>query len=506
MTTTITAATTVSPPASRRRWAALVVLALAQLMVVLDATIVNIALPAAQHDLGFGDESRQWVITAYSLAFGGLLLLGGRISDLFGRKRSFLIGLVGFAAASVLGGWSPSFEILVTARALQGGFGALLAPAALSLLTVTFADSPDRGRAFGVYGAISGAGGAIGLLLGGVLTEYASWNWCLYVNVFFAFVSFAGAWWLLSERGRETEGPRLDWPGTVLVTAGLFSLVYGLSNSEVNGWSDGWTIGFIGAGAALLAAFVAVETRVAHPLLPMRILLDRVRGTSYLAMLIAAVGMFGVFLFLTYFLQSVLGYSPVVTGLAFLPMVAALAGCASLIGSLFLSRVSPKIIVGTGFAAAGAGMVLLTGISSDTGYVGGVLPALLILGAGLGAVFSAATSFSTLGVRAEDAGVASATVNTAQQIGGSIGISLLSSIAASAAADYISARVPATPSPATAPEAAMAVLEQGAQIASYQTAFWWAAGSFFAGAVLAGLLYPRKAPKSDPDAMPVIAH
>lgn len=500
MSTTLPASATAAPPTGRNRWAILAVLATAQLMVVLDATIVNIALPAAQHDLGFGDESRQWVITAYSLTFGGLLLLGGRINDLFGRKRAFVIGLAGFAAASALGGWSPTFEVLVAARALQGVFGALLAPAALSLLTVTFAGSPDRGRAFGIYGAISGAGGAVGLLLRGVLTEYLSWHWCLYVNVAFAVAALAGAARLIPAHRGERTGPRLDWPGTVLVTAGLFALVYGLANSEVDGWSDAATIGFTVGGGALLAAFVGVQARTTHPLLPLRIVLDRVRGTSYLVMLIAAVGMFGVFLFLTYFLQATLGYSPISTGAAFLPMVGALAGTAAVVGATLTSRLTPKVIVGTGLAVAAAGMALLTTISGESSYLVGVLPGLMIVGAGLGAVFAAAMGFSTLGVAAADAGVASATVNTAQQIGGSIGISLLSSLAASAATDHI-----AEHASGAAPEA-LAAVREGAQVAGYHTAFWWASGIFLAGAVLAALLYPNRIPEKDPDADPVIAH
>lgn len=494
----------VPPPeegVGRHRWLILAVLAVAQLMVVLDATIVNIALPAAQEQLGFSDDLRQWVVTAYSLTFGGLLLLGGRINDLFGRRRAFIVGLVGFAAASALGGWSPNFEVLVTARALQGVFGALLAPAALSLLTVTFAGSKDRGRAFGIYGAVSGAGGAIGLLLGGVLTEYLSWNWCLYVNVVFAAAALIGAIKLLPTH--ESHGPRpsLDMPGTLSVTAGLFALVYGLANSEVNGWSDPWTIVFIALGLALLAVFVVIESRVDHPLLPLRVVLDRVRGTSYLIMLISAIGMFSVFLFLTYYLQNTLGYSPVTTGVAFLPMVGALAISAAVMGNA-AKTISPKLLVGAGMALAGGGLIFLTTIDTTSDYLTGILPGLVVMGIGLGAVFATAMGFSTSGVHTEDAGVASATVNTAQQIGGSIGISLLSSFAATAATDYASANRPS----GTPNEAAVTALRHGAEIASYHTAFWWAAGFFIAGAALAALLYPAKAPQVDPDATPVLAH
>src|SRR5690349_23990921 len=301
------------------RWWILGVVGLAQLMVVLDATIVNIALPSAQHDLGFSNADRQWVVTAYSLAFGSLLLLGGRLSDLFGQRRMLIIGLIGFAAASALGGAATGFDMLVVGRAIQGAFGALLAPAALSTLAVTFSDPAERGKAFGVYGAIAGAGGAVGLLLGGLLTEYLSWRWCLYVNVILALVAVTGAVRLLPNQPRDTK-VYLDPAGTILVVAGLVSLVYGLSEAETKGWGAPTTIILLVAGVVLLTAFVLVERRASHPLLPLRIVLNRFRGGSYLAIGLSAVGLFGVFLFLTYYLQLIMSYSPVTTGLAFLPM------------------------------------------------------------------------------------------------------------------------------------------------------------------------------------------
>src|SRR6478736_9693275 len=267
-----------------RRWWILGVVGLAQLMVVLDATIVNIALPSAQRALGFSNTDRQWVVTAYALAFGGLLLLGGRLSDLFGRRRMLIIGLVGFGAASALGGAATSFAVLVIGRGAQGAFGALLAPAALSTLTVTFTDPAGRGRAFGVYGAIAGAGGAVGLLLGGVLTEYLSWRWCLYVNVILAAIAVAGAVRLLASQPRD-PGVRIDWPGTVL------------SEAATKSWSAPETIVLLVAGVVLLAAFVLVEQRVAHPLLPLRIVLNRFRGGAYLAIGLSSIGVFGIFLF-----------------------------------------------------------------------------------------------------------------------------------------------------------------------------------------------------------------
>jgi len=480
-------------PHHARRWLILGVLGLAQLMVVLDATIVNIALPTAQQDLGFSDGDRQWVVTAYALAFGSLLLLGGRIADVFGRKRTFLIGLVGFAAASALGGLAGSFEVLVAARALQGVFGALLSPAALSLLTTTFTRPDERGKAFGVFGAIAGAGGAVGLLLGGLLTEYLSWRWCLYVNVAFVVLAAIGAAMLL-HHDQITTRHRLDWPGIVTASAGLFALVYGFSNAETYAWGDPMSWGFLAAGAVLLALFVWLQTRVAHPLLPLRVVLDRNRGGSYLALFVSGAGMFGVFLFLTYYAQATLHYSPVETGLAFLPMVGALMVAATVSSSLLIPRVGPKPLVAAGMAISAAGMVWLTWLDLDSTYTGHVLPPLLVLGIGFGLIMATAMSVGTLGIHADDAGVASATVNTSQQIGGSIGTALLNTLAASAAADYLATRQPS-------PEAiAQSMLE------SYHTAFWWSAAFFAVGAIVCGLLLPAGVPEQDPNAEPVLVH
>lgn len=478
-------------PHHARRWLILGVLGLAQLMVVLDATIVNIALPTAQHDLGFSDSDRQWIVTAYALAFGSLLLLGGRIADVFGRKRTFLVGLLGFAAASALGGVAGDFEVLVTARALQGVFGALLAPAALSLLTTTFTSPDERGKAFGVFGAIAGAGGAVGLLFGGVLTEYLSWRWCLYVNVAFVVVAAVGAA-LLLHHAKPADRPRLDLPGIVTASAGLFALVYGFSNAESYDWGDPMSWGFLAAGGVLLALFAWLQTRVAHPLLPLRVILDRNRGGSYVAVFISGAGMFGVFLFLTYYAQSSLGYSPVKTGLAFLPMVGCLMLSATLSTSVLIPKTGPKPLVATGMAVSAAGMAWLTWLDLDSTYVAHVLPPLLVLGIGFGLIMAPAMSMGTYGVAASDAGVASATVNTSQQIGGSIGTALLNTLAASAAADYLATRRP-TPD----------VVAQ-AMLHSYDTAFWWSASFFAAGAVICGLLLPAGIPEHD--AEPVLVH
>ncbi|MET8959049.1 MFS transporter [Streptomyces sp. NPDC004096] len=480
------------PAASPKRWWILAIIAIAQLMVVLDATIVNIALPSAQADLGFSDANRQWIVTAYALAFASLLLLGGRTADLFGRKPAFLIGVVGFAAASALGGAATGFGMLVTARALQGAFGALLAPAALSLLNTTFTDARERARAFSVYGAIAGAGGAVGLLLGGVLTDALDWRWTLYVNVAIAVVAFAGGWILLGNH-RDAADSKLDVPGTVLVAGGLFCLVYGFSNAESHHWGSPLTWAYLVVGGLLLAAFSWWQTRAAHPLLPLRVLLDRDRGSSFVAVLITGAGMFGVFLFLTYYLQLNLGFSPTKTGVAFLPMVGALMVTAQLGTTVLLPRIGPKTVIPLGFAIATVGMAWLTGIGLGSHYMSAVLPQLIVIGVGLGLVMPTAMQLATGGVAPEDAGVASATVNAMQQVGGSIGTALLNTLAASAATGYLAGRNPAD-------RAARAQ----ATIESYTTAFWWSAGLFAVGAVVTFLLYRRGTRQPGPDDAPVV--
>ena len=454
-----------------RRWLILAVIGIAQLLVVLDVTIVNIALPSAQQDLGFSDDQRQWVITAYALAFGSLLLLGGRIADLFGRKWTFLAGLIGFAGASALGGAAQSFGLLVGARALQGAFGAMLAPAALSLLATTFTDPAERGKAFGVYGAIAGAGGAFGLLLGGALTEVLDWRWCLYVSILFAVPAALAALRLLHHTPAP-ERPRLDIPGTLIASSGLFALVFGMSRAQTDGWGDPVTVAFLAASAILLAGFVALERRVAHPLLPLRVVTDRNRGGSFLAIATAGAGIFGVFLFLTFYLQNTQGLSPLQTGLAFLPMNFSIILTATLVNTRVLARTGPRPLVPTGLLLAALGMVLLTGIGVDTAYASHVLPSLILIGVGFGLTIAPSFATATLGVPRHDSGVASAMVNTSQQVGGSIGTALLSTLAVSATSDYVALHGP------------------GAQAAveGYVTAFWWAAAIFAIGAVVTGAL------------------
>ena len=485
----MTAANPPAPPTSDapdpRRWRILAVLGLAQLMVVLDATIVNIALPTAQRDLHFTTVDRQWVVTAYALAFGSLLLLGGRVSAIVGRKVTFLGGLIGFAAASAVGGAAISFTMLVIARACQGAFGAFMAPSALSLLTTTFGATKDRGRAFGVFGAIAGAGGAIGLLLGGILTEYLSWRWCLYVNLFFAAAAAIGGAILLRRHPRSGERPKLDILGAVFVSAGMFCIVYGFSNAAIHGWGKPSTWGFLVAGPLLLLIFGWWESRDPAPLLPLRIVLDRNRGAAYLSILIAGCGIFGIFLFVTYFMQLTLGFSPVITGLAFLPMVAMIMIASNLSNIVLMPRLGPKPVVTLGMLLACGGMVWLTRISPQSSYPANLLPPLLVVGFSLGLIIAPSINTGTFGVPVADAGVASASVNTGQQLGGSIGTSLFNTIATSTTTAYLAAQL------ALAHGRPSHALTEQALVHGYVRAFWWAAAIFVGGAVLVGLLFRR---------------
>jgi EmrB/QacA subfamily drug resistance transporter len=457
-----------------------VVVSIAQLMVVLDATVVNIALPSAQADLGFDNSQRQWIVTAYALAFGSLLLLGGRIGDIAGRKRTFLIALVAFAAASALGGAAPSFAVLVIARALQGVAGAMLAPAALGTLVTTFTNPRDRGRAFGIFGTVAVGGGAVGLILGGVLTQYLSWRWCMYVNVFFAGAAVIGAVMYMTE-SKPPVRPRIDVGGTVLAGLGLFGLVFGCSQAETDGWGSSVTLVSLIVGAALLVAFVLLEQRVAHPLLPLRVVADRSRGMAFAAVAIAGVAIFGLFLFLTYYLQLVKHFSPVASGLAFLPMIACVMISSNTSNIITLPRFGPRIVITTGMVCAFLGLAYLSRLGVHSSYAGGVLPALILMGFGMGMVMAPAMNTATAGVAPKDSGVAAALVSTMQQIGGSIGTAVMSTIAASVAASYASSH------------AAVQGFDAAANTHGYAAVFRVSAIIFAVGAVLAALLFPSKA-------------
>ena len=462
-----------------RRWLVLVVVAIAQLMVVLDSTIVNIALPSAQHALGFSNGDRQWVVTAYALAFGSLLLVGGRLGDMFSRKRVFITGLIGFAVASAIGGASVSFLMLVIARALQGAFGAVLAPSALGTLVSTFREPRERGRAFGVFGSVAAGGGAVGLILGGLLTQYLSWRYCLYVNLLFAALAVAGAQAFIHS-SRPDIRPRMDWPGAVLAGAGLFLIVYGFSEAETSGWGAPQTIASLVVGPVLLAGFVVAEQRGSHPLLPLRVILDRTRGSSYLSVFISGIAIFATFLFLTYYLQTVKGESPLATGLLFLPMIGCILLSSNLSSIVGLARFGPRALIAAGMLLGAGGMAYLTQVSVASSYSSAVLPALLILGLGFGMIFAPAINTATFGVARQDSGVASALVNTMQQVGGSIGTSALSTIALSATASYLITHH-------TSPRAAAIAATHG-----YTIAFAVSAGLLGLGCILAIIMLPSK--------------
>jgi EmrB/QacA subfamily drug resistance transporter len=475
----VTPATGAQPAAKDHRWLILVIVAIAQLMVILDSTVVNIALPSAQHALNFPNSDRQWVVTAYALAFGSLLLVGGRLGDMFSRKRVFITGLIGFAVASAIGGASVSFGMLVAARTLQGAFGAILAPAALGTLVSTFRDPAERGRAFGVFGSVAGGGGAVGLILGGVLTEYASWRWTLYVNLFFAAIAVAGALAYMQSNRPDTR-PKMDWAGAVLASAGLFLIVFGFSHAETAGWSAALTIGSLVAGVVLLTAFVFAELRVSHPLLPMRVIMDRARGGSYISVGLTGIAVFGVFLFLTYYLQQIKGYSPVISGLAFLPMIACILLASNTSSIVLLPRVGPRNLIVTGMVLGGLSMGYLTTLTVTSSYATHVVPALVAMGLGFGMIFSPAINTATAGVERQDSGVASALVNTMQQVGGSIGTAALSTVALTATASYLTAHH-------TEPLAAATAAVHG-----YSVAFTVSAILFGVGAVVAALLVPSR--------------
>ncbi|GDY28839.1 MFS transporter [Gandjariella thermophila] len=468
-------------PAPSRRWAALVFVALAQMMIALDATIVTIALPSAQVALRFTDADRQWVVTAYTLAFGGLLLLGGRVADHAGRRRAFLISLAGFAGASALGGVAGTLGMLVAARALQGASAALMAPAVLALLTTMFVEPRERARAFAVFGGIAGAGGAVGLLLGGVLTAYLGWRWCLYVNVPVAVATALGGRLTIPDT-RTDHRPRLDLAGAVLATGALVALVAGCAQTANHGWDSAPVLAPLLSAAALLALFVLRESRASSPLLPPRILADRNRAGAYLSVAFAVAGMLGLFLFLTYYLQVVLGYSALRAGLAFLPLSAAVLASSQAV-SRALPRVPPRALIVPGLLVAAAAMVMVSRLTMASGYLTGVLPAEIVLGLGIGCVFVPAMSTATQRVPPRDAGVAAAVVNTAQQVGGSIGVAVLNTVAATATAGYLAAH----------PSAGAAHL--GGLLHGYTVAAGYAAGLLTVAAMLAAALINAPAPQ-----------
>ncbi|GIG66673.1 MFS transporter [Phytomonospora endophytica] len=420
--------TAAPPPATARRWWTLPVVGLAQLMVVLDATIVNIALPSAQHELGMADADRHWVVTAYALAFGGLLLLGGRVCAALGHRRAFTLGLIGFALASGLGGAAGNAGTLIAARAAQGVFAALLAPAALSLLTLTFTTARERGRAFGVFAGVGAGGAALGVVAGGLLTQYADWRWCLYINVPMAALALLGT--PLIARDRPAGSLRnLDVPGVVLSATGFVALVYGFTRAEARGWTDPPVLALLAGGVALLAAFAVVQRKTRHPLLPPRIPAHRARATALVSVALMFLAMFGFYLFVSYYTQTILGYTAVQAGLTLL-----VNAVAAIAGSTLLARIrlAPATLITGSLLLAAAGTLVLTRLGADgTGaFATRLLPAQVLTGLGLGCLLAAATNLVTADVAGpEDAGIASAAYNAVQQLGAALGTALLNSIA-----------------------------------------------------------------------------
>jgi EmrB/QacA subfamily drug resistance transporter len=462
-------------PPTRAHWWILVMIAGAQLMVVLDTTIMIIALPSAQRSLGFTNGDRQWVVTAYTLGFGGLLLLGGRIADMIGPKRTLLIGIVGFATASALGGAAQTTGMLIGARALQGMFGALLAPSVLSILATTFTDPRERGRAFGIYASIAIGGAAFGLILGGLLTQYLSWRWCLYVNLPIAVMVGIGVFTMIPKRAGRSD-VRLDIPGAVLGCGGLVALVFGLGEAGTQGWSSARVIGPLVIAVVLLSLFVLVQAKVADPLLPLRILADRNRAGSFLTIILAVLGMYGTFLFLTYLLQTVEGFSPLKTGIAFLPLMAVNGLAATQLASRLMPYFRTRLLVIPGLLIAAAGVALLTQLTPGASYVSHILPTELMLGLGLGLALVPCISTATNNAEPRDVGITSATTNTSQQIGASVGTALLNTIAATATAAYLTTH------------AHTSTVVAAATVHGFAVASAWAAGSLALGAVVGGTL------------------
>jgi EmrB/QacA subfamily drug resistance transporter len=475
-----------APTRSSSRWRILTFIAGAQLMVVLDTTIMLIALPSAQHDLGFSVAGRQWVITAYTITFGGLLLLGGRLSDLLGPKRALTIGVSGFAAASALGGAAPDLGVLAGARALQGIFGALLAPSVLAVLTTTFTDDRERGRAFGIWAAIATSGAALGLILGGVLTQYLGWRWCLYVNVPIAVVVAVGVAATVPAKAHRSK-VRLDLPGTVLGCGGVAALVYGLGEAASASWGSASVVVPLAAAVIALAAFVVVQDRSAHPLLPLRILASRNRGGAYLSITLAMLANYGAFLFLTYILQSIEHFSPLAAGLGFLPLTVINGLASTQVASRLLARLPVRAIVVPGLLTGAAGAALLTQLTPASSYAGLVLPAELLLGIGLGLSVMPLFATATREADPADAGATGAAANMAQQVGASIGTAVLNTIAATATAAYLASHHV----PAGAATAATAAVSHG-----YSTASIWAAATFALAALISGALITTRPRRS----------
>ncbi len=478
--------------AASRRWWGLGIIALAQMMVVLDTTVVFIALPSAQRAVNLSVLDRQWVVTAYTLTFGGLLLLGGRLGDLFGRRRTLLIGVIGFAIASAAGGAAVNATMLISTRAAQGACAAMLAPSALALLSTIFTDPKERGRAFGAFSIALMTGGAFGQILGGALTQYLGWRWCFYVNVPIGAAVVVGAFLTLpNPPGRP--GRKLDPFGVVLGCGGMVALIYALGEAGAKGWSSLWTLLPFAASAVLLVAFALAQARVVEPLLPLRLFADRNRTGAYLAVASATFGTLGMFLFMTFQLQSVMGYSPVRAGLSFMPYVVG-AIIATRLVTRILPRFGPRLLVALGLLLVAVGLLVLTQDKLHSPYAEYILPGMLLCGLGMGGVFAPSMSTATTSADPRDAGVVAAVVNTSQQIGGSIGTALLNTIAAGGATAYVAAHH------------GLGSLRDLATVHGNAVACAWAAGVLLAVAILVVLLIKPVPPaRAESPAEPAVA-
>jgi EmrB/QacA subfamily drug resistance transporter len=469
---------TAAPTRVPNKWFVLVLVCIAQFMVVLDATVVNVALPAIQEDLDFSASSLQWVVNAYTLAFGGFLLLGGRAADFVGRKRLFLAGVVVFTVASLLNGLATSSEALIAFRALQGLGAAMVSPAALSIVTTTFKDGRERAKALSVWAAIAVGGGAVGLLLGGILTEYLAWEWIFFVNVPIGIAALLLSLRYIPESRVATHG--IDVLGAITVTAGLTLLVFAIVRTQDYGWLSVETLGLAGAAVALLAVFALVELRSKAPLVRLGIFRTRSLTSANVAMLAVAGGMFAVFFFASLYVQGILGFTPVQAGLAFLPLTAGIVLFSGLAQAL-IARVDVRWVAMIGMATAAVGLVLLSMAPVDGTYAADVLPGLLVMSAGLGFTFVPLTLIATTNVADEDAGLASGLFNSSQQIGGALGLAILSTVAASTTTDAL----PSGGSPS-------ALEQASALVDGYQMAFAVGAGLMIVGVIVTALFIRRR--------------
>jgi EmrB/QacA subfamily drug resistance transporter len=472
-----------APPTSRAgsRWVILVIACLAQFMVVLDATIVNVALPSIQRGLHFSPSSLQWVVNAYTLIFGGFLLLGGRAGDLLGRKRLFMVGVALFSGASLLNGLAQSSGMLIFGRGLQGLGGALLSPAALSIITTTFTEQSERTKALGVWSAIAAGGGAVGLILGGALTQLASWPWIFIVNVPVGIATLLATLRFVPESRAHVEHRTFDLAGAITVTSGLVVLVYAIVKAQSYGWGSGRTVGLIAASLVLLAAFVAIERRSKAPLIRLDIFRVKTLTVANMVLLLVASGLFGMFFFASLYVQEILGYSPLKAGLAFLPVTGGIVVGAGIAQQL-IRRAGVRNVSVVGIVLATAGLVLLAGVPVHGTYVADLLPGLVTMSIGMGLTFVPVTLMATGGVADNDAGLASGLFNTAQQVGGSLGLAILSTLAASRTTDLLSGLH----------GAALSAASTAAKVSGYHVAFIAAAVMLGAGAIIMAVAVRRR--------------